>query len=158
MSDIILPNHTGMTEKQKRAAVKEDELPPCVGTPLAECRSGPTDLLIKGYDDKMRCSRCNAVHTELVFKEAGESAPGATQPQFVPAAPRPQEETELRQHIRSKFGPRDGFTAPPQVKASPGEVMDMRGRRAGTPTGDEPVETPAERRERVLAKYRKKNR
>ena len=77
---IILP--ADQTPKQASAAVKQHELPKCVGNPKQPCRTGPTDFMIKGYDDKFRCRVCNDIHGALVFKEAGESPPNVM-PLFV---------------------------------------------------------------------------
>ncbi len=51
-----------------------EEMPPCAGNGKAPC--GKRDFsMIKGYDGRFRCRRCNAIHIELVFREAGDSMP-----------------------------------------------------------------------------------
>lgn len=82
-SKIIMPGDLPpQTQKQASAAIKPDEMPECAGNPELPCRNPATDFMVKGYDDKHRCSSCNEVHIELVMQEAGESSPNTT-PQFV---------------------------------------------------------------------------
>ena len=64
-----------MTKKQLSKAVKDHELPDCVGNPSAPCPNPRQPLMIKGYDDQMRCVACNKLHIELVYLESGDSAP-----------------------------------------------------------------------------------
>lgn len=85
MSDgrIILPGDLPtQTPEQAAQALKPEELPECTANPNMVCSTGATDFMIKGYDDKLRCGRCNELHVELVMQEAGESAPNS-EPQFV---------------------------------------------------------------------------
>lgn len=80
---IIMPGDLpAQTTKQASAAIKPHEMPECTGNPELPCGSPATDFMIKGYDDKHRCSSCNEVHVELVMQEAGESSPNSV-PQFV---------------------------------------------------------------------------
>ncbi len=79
----IITELPDQTSAQKSVAIKIDEMPECVGIPQLPCTSGLTDFMVKGYDDKYRCNLCNTVHVALVMREAGESAPDATRPQFV---------------------------------------------------------------------------
>lgn len=69
-------------DEQKAREVKQQELPRCVGTPQQMCNviANPA---IKGYDDQYRCYHCNDIHSELVFQESGDTAPGATAPRFI---------------------------------------------------------------------------
>lgn len=159
---VILPGGQGQTQKQQSAAAKQDELPPCAGNPSIPCLSGATDFMIKGYDDKLRCNRCNAVHVELVYKEAGESAPN-TEPQFVAPKLDTRVQSERAARINALHGRlSDAGVVGSHTEASPrilqpGEAVDMRdamtkdeqGTRAGGISDDE-------RRRRIMAKYSKK--
>lgn len=140
----------------------DDELPDCVGNPDATCPAPRQPVLIKGYDDKMRCVSCNKLHIELVYHEAGDSTPTTGSRNVVaPNLERKISEAErLKQAVRAKCAPRDGWTSPPQIRAAPGELVDMKGRRFekdGTVSEPGKTETSDEERRRaILKKYSKR--
>lgn len=158
---LVLPGeHGALTEKQRSVAVNDNELPPCVGNPGAPCPHPTQPMMIQGYDDKMRCPSCNRIHVELVYEEAGQSDPN-TAPKFVNPRLNKKATTEAqrrKQEIMRKCAPRDGWTTPPQIRAAPGDLVDMRGRRfnaAGQVVEPEKkeAESDEERRKRILEKY-----
>ncbi len=160
---ISKPSPRKLTPKQKRVAVKAGELPPCFGTGKVKCCHPPSPTMLKGYDDKYRCLVCNAIHIEEVMEEAGNDSDPNTPPKFVSvrqSAAAVSFEVERKKAIFEKCKPRGGWSIPPQVGASPGDIVDMKGRRFGS-NGEisEPkaiaAHPGAERRAAILKKYRK---
>lgn len=83
-------------QRDEKAAreVQRGELPKCVGTPMQPC-GVIADPAIKGYDDRYRCFPCNDIHSELVFQESGDSAPGATKPRFISVKEKPEDRARI---------------------------------------------------------------
>lgn len=139
--------------------MKDNELPDCVGNPGVPCPAPRQPILIKGYDDKMRCDLCNRVHIELVFAESGDSAPNTGSRNLVAKdlEKKISESERLRRSIRDKCKPRDGWTEAPKIRAAPGDLVDMKGRRfdkGGRVVEPEKApETDEERRRAILKKY-----
>lgn len=152
------PVMPGMTPKQNAAAIKLQEMPKCEGNPQAPCpQTQLVDFMVKGYDDKHRCAACHAVHMELVYKEAGESAPNA-EPQFVSPRLSQAAGKERSSRIGSvvdklvKAGHRDAAELPLGPASSRASSLPLRAEEVieeATPLTDQ------ERRAKILAKYGK---
>lgn len=130
---------------QYNKVVDQSEMPPCVGNPHMICRGGPNMLVIKGYDDKYRCEKCNELHIELVMKEAGKSSPNS-EPKFVAAKldKRAEAERMARMQSLSKKLEDSGHS-----RASEEEIDSYLEKHNQTQNMD-----PEMRRQAILAKYR----
>jgi hypothetical protein len=158
--ELPLQVHGELTEKQKKQAVNDHDLPDCLGNPDNPCQEVKQPMMIKGYDDQMRCPPCNRVHVELVYQEAGRSDPSTVAPKVNPRISQKaiSKEMEIRRRIMHKCKPRDGWTEPPQIRAAPGDRVDMKGSVFGADghiveSREAPAETDGQRRDRILAKY-----
>jgi hypothetical protein len=139
-----------LTDKQRKAAMLPKEMPPCVGNPGVPCKSPKQIMLIEGFDDKVRCSDCNRIHVELVYKEAGEGVmPNSVAPK-VKAVTKNKDEDRLKRILKNN-APRDGWTEPPVMKAAPGDIVDLKTAR----TKQEGM-SDNDRRMAILKKYGKK--
>lgn len=119
--------------------VSEQELEPCAGTPLKTC-GRKADPAIKGYDGLWRCMRCNEIHAELVFKEAGEKAPNPGEAARNVGVEQGNSKLARRLDILARA--RKGLIElPPGVE----DVRELEGPLEG--------ETEAQRRARILRKY-----
>lgn len=160
-----------LTEAQVRAAVADGDMPPCAGPEGrgdGTCPHGPAPVMIAGYDDRMRCPPCNKVHIALVEREAGASAPNATEPRFVSAALDRRArigDTLRKRRIGALFDKMEaaGHTGRPTESVNlqpiePGEPRDMKEAMARDEHGtrEEGIDD-AERRRRIHAKYSKRS-
>lgn len=55
--------------------IDERDVEPCPGASPKHPCGARMDPAIQGFDGKFRCYRCQRIHTELVYTEAGNSAP-----------------------------------------------------------------------------------
>src|SRR5688572_12524892 len=131
--------------------VDPKDLDPCVGNPKAPC-GRIADPMIQGFDKKWRCSACNSVHTELVYQEAGSSAPNPGVASKNIGVKREDVEASRRLEILARNAPRGGFTTPSPVAARPGDPTDLKSFIAQKKAA--PKESEADRRARILRKYR----
>ncbi len=136
---------------QEERVRKKSDMPVCSGTSMsANCNINPEliQVMFKGYDGKDRCERCNRIHGEEVFKEAGDAAPNV-EPVFVEPMLATKAEQERRRQILNEATGRMG-------KDYGGQIVDTGGR----PMSSEPEfmtppkdMTPTERRNEILKKY-----
>ncbi len=175
-NSIIVPGDMpAMTPKQAAAAVNPGDLSECAANPKAACTTSATDFMVKGYDDKHRCHRCNLLHVELVMQEAGSSAPNI-EPKFV--APKQDKAAQVARMARIEslnqklakgivdikgrgHGQTKGSTGIPVAdntrQLQPGEAVDMRDAQIKDEhqTREHGISVE-DRRARILAKYQKR--
>ena len=135
---------TTMTPKQRKKALNEGEMPPCVGSGNAKCFSPPQNIMIQGYDDKLRCPPCNKIHQELVFKEAGEGVmPDSVSPTLAAKTASAEDVARRRDILMRAKSNRRGGTSVAEAAATIGRIENR------------PAMTEDERRAAVRKKYQK---
>lgn len=132
--------------------VKRAQLERCVGNPRKKCGK-PADPGIKGLDDKWRCPPCNKVHVELMYQEAGESQPNASEADnFVAALT--EEEIERRRDMVRRYGTPGGSTlANPFSRGGSRPIASPLDEERALDDASARIATAATRREQIFAKY-----
>lgn len=97
------PPREDKLEAIRKHAVRPEDIEPCTGCGL---RLEPQ---IKGYDGKWRCVRCNELHADAVFREAGQSVPNPGEVPIILGVKRGQTGHDARaENGRGRPGPSSG--------------------------------------------------
>lgn len=139
-------------------AVSRLDMEPCAGNPSAPHVGPQADALVQGFDDRWRCPACQALHVELVMRQAGETDP-ETIASAVQARPASQAQVDLHRSaaerlVRRVHSNRETSMVFDMTNAE--TVKEMRAFEAQAP--QKVGETNRERAHRLQAAFREKMR
>ena len=145
-AQLIELTHEVSSPQQRDRAMPADEMPACAGTGRGGCGVARQfiQVMFRGYDDKDRCERCNRIHIEEVFKEAGDAPAGASS-NFIAAPLATKAENKRREMIIRE-----------RMNRQSGEIVDSMGEayeRTQQPAASEADMNPTQRRNAILARY-----